>query len=102
MGKISLFAMVVAIIGIDHCKIWEIPNHNRTMRTVPVALTLQYKNIFIKMMERSDVYMKRFINANICGGPESHELLVENGQFKAIGNDLNNADEVIDLKGHLV
>ncbi|MDR7080655.1 putative amidohydrolase YtcJ [Neobacillus niacini] len=46
--------------------------------------------------------MKKFINANIYGDPESHELLVGNGQFKAIGNDLNNADEVIDLKGHLV
>ena len=46
--------------------------------------------------------MKKFINANIYGDPESHEILVENGQFKAIGNDLDNADEVIDLKGRLV
>lgn len=46
--------------------------------------------------------MKKFINAHIYGEPKSHELLVENGQFSAIGNNLNDADEVIDLKGRLV
>ena len=46
--------------------------------------------------------MKKFINANIYGEPESHEFLVENGKFKAIGNDLENADEVVDLQGRLV
>jgi len=46
--------------------------------------------------------MKKFINAIIYGDPQSHEILVENNQFKAIGNDLGNADEVIDLEGRLV
>ncbi|MEH7252550.1 amidohydrolase family protein [Neobacillus niacini] len=46
--------------------------------------------------------MKKFINVNIYGDPDSHEILVANNQFKAIGNDLGNADEVIDLKGNLV
>ncbi len=46
--------------------------------------------------------MKKFINATIYREPESHEILVENNQFKAIGNDLGNADEIIDLEGRLV
>ena len=46
--------------------------------------------------------MKKFINATIYGDSEAHEILVENGQFKAIGNDVGDADEVIDLKGSLV
>lgn len=46
--------------------------------------------------------MKKFTNAVIYGEPESHEMLIENGQFKAIGNDLGNADEVIDLENRLV
>lgn len=51
-------------------------------------------------MDKGVMYMiKKFINANIYGDPESHEFLIENGQFKAIGNDLHNADEVI-IKNH--
>lgn len=46
--------------------------------------------------------MKKFINANIYQNPESQEILIENNQFKAIGNDLGDADEVIDLEGRLV
>ncbi|WP_028782365.1 amidohydrolase family protein [Thalassobacillus devorans] len=46
--------------------------------------------------------MKKFINATIYGDSESQELLIENGQFKAIGNGLGDADEVIDLEGRLV
>lgn len=46
--------------------------------------------------------MKKFINATIYGNPEFHEILIENNQFKAIGNHLENAEEVIDLKGRLV
>lgn len=46
--------------------------------------------------------MKKFINASIYGDPNSQEILVENGRFKAIGNNLGDADEVIDLQGRLV
>ena len=46
--------------------------------------------------------MKKFVNANIFGDAESTEILVEDGRFKAIGNDLGEADEVIDLEGRLV
>ena len=46
--------------------------------------------------------MKKFINANIYGDPESQEILIENNQFKAVGNNLGDADEVIDLEGRLV
>lgn len=46
--------------------------------------------------------MKKFINATIYGDPESREILVENNRFKAIGNNLGDADEVIDLEGRLV
>ena len=46
--------------------------------------------------------MKKFINATIYGDPTSKEILVENNQFKAVGNDLGQADEVIDLEGRLV
>ncbi|MUV38867.1 Cytosine deaminase [Lentibacillus sp. JNUCC-1] len=46
--------------------------------------------------------MKKFINANIYGQPEAHEILVENGHLKAIGNGLIAADDVIDLEGRLV
>jgi cytosine deaminase len=46
--------------------------------------------------------MKKYINATIYGDPASHEILVDNGQFKATGNDLGSADEVIDLEGRLV
>lgn len=46
--------------------------------------------------------MKKFINASIYGDPESHELLVEDNQFKSIGNNLDSTGEVIDLEGRLV
>lgn len=46
--------------------------------------------------------MKKFVNANIYGYPGSHEILVENGKFKAIGNGLEDTDEVIGLDGRLV
>lgn len=40
--------------------------------------------------------MKKYINATIYGDPSSREILVENGKFKAIGNNLGDADEVVD------
>lgn len=46
--------------------------------------------------------IKKYINANIYKNTESREILVEDGQFKAIGNNLSGADEVIDLGGKLV
>lgn len=46
--------------------------------------------------------MKKFINATIYGDPTSNEILVENNHFKAVGNNLGQADEVIDLEGRLV
>lgn len=46
--------------------------------------------------------MKKFINARIYKHDQASEFLVEDGQFKAIGNDLPDADEVIDLEGRLV
>lgn len=46
--------------------------------------------------------MKKIINATIYGDPNSHEILIENDQFKAIGNDLADANEVVDLEGRLV
>ncbi|MHA6261400.1 amidohydrolase family protein [Sporosarcina sp. CAU 1771] len=46
--------------------------------------------------------MKKYMNANIYGDAESREFIVENGEFKAIGNDLGDAKEVIDLGGRLV
>lgn len=46
--------------------------------------------------------MKKFINARIYGRGEADEILVENGNFKAIGKDLGEADEVIDLANRLV
>ena len=46
--------------------------------------------------------MKKFVNANIYGDPESTEILVEDGRFKAIGTGLGEADEVVDLEGKLV
>src|SRR6185437_14634114 len=58
--------------------------------------------IYIRICEGVMYCMKKFINANIYGEPESREFLVENGQFKAIGNDLDNTDKVIDLEGRLV
>lgn len=46
--------------------------------------------------------MKKFINANIYGNPEPTEILVDGHRFVAVGNDLDDADEVIDLEGRLV
>ena len=46
--------------------------------------------------------MKKFINAKVYKSDEATEILVENGKFKAIGKDLGDADEVIDLGRRLV
>lgn len=46
--------------------------------------------------------MKKFINAVVYKNDQATEILVEDGKFKAIGNDLGEADEVIDLGGRLV
>lgn len=46
--------------------------------------------------------MKKFINAKIYKNDEATEILVEDGKFKAIGKDLGDADEIIDLGGRLV
>ena len=45
---------------------------------------------FVKLYKngKESCIMKKFINATIYGNPESREILVENNQFKAIGNDL--------------
>lgn len=45
---------------------------------------------------------KKFINATIYGHDDAHEVLIEDGKFKAFGNNLPDADEVYDLKGQLV
>lgn len=41
--------------------------------------------------------MKKFINATIYGDSDSTEILVEDYKFKAVGTNLGDADEVIDL-----
>ena len=46
--------------------------------------------------------MKKFTNAVIYGHNDANEILVDNGLIKAIGRDLGQADEVIDLEGKLV
>lgn len=46
--------------------------------------------------------MKKFINAIIYGHEDAKEILVEDGKFVAFGEDLANADEIIDLEGSLV
>jgi cytosine deaminase len=47
--------------------------------------------------------MKKFINATIYGVPKATEFIVDdNGQFKAVGNNLEEVDEAIDLEGRLV
>ena len=46
--------------------------------------------------------MKKFINATIYGDPDSTEFLIEDKKFKAVGTNLGEADEVIDLEGKLV
>ncbi|AEP37053.1 amidohydrolase family protein [Taylorella asinigenitalis] len=45
---------------------------------------------------------KKFINATIYKQPNASEILIEDGKFKAIGSNLPEADEVIDLEGKLV
>jgi len=45
---------------------------------------------------------KKFINASIYKYEGASELLVEDGKFAAIGVDLGEADETIDLKGRFV
>lgn len=45
---------------------------------------------------------KKFINATIYRHKDASEILVEDGKFKAIGNNLPEADETYDLKGQLV
>ena len=44
----------------------------------------------------------KYVNAKIYKHDDAKEILVENGTFKAIGNDLPDAPEVVDLQGHLV
>jgi len=46
--------------------------------------------------------MKKFINANIYRNSGASEILVDKGVIHAIGSNLPQADEVIDLKGRLV
>ncbi len=46
--------------------------------------------------------IKKYVNAHIYGNSEADEILIENRQFKAVGNNLPEADEVIDLEGRLV
>ena len=46
--------------------------------------------------------MKKFINANVYKNDGATEILVEDGKIKAIGTDLGDADEVIDLGGKVV
>lgn len=46
--------------------------------------------------------MKKFINATIYSDSDSTEILIEDNKFKAIGTNLGDADEVIDLEGKLV
>lgn len=46
--------------------------------------------------------MKKFINAKIYKNEDATEILVEDGKIKAIGNNLADCDDVIDLEGKLV
>lgn len=45
---------------------------------------------------------KKFINATIYRHENASEILLEDGKFKAIGNNLPEADETYDLEGQLV
>lgn len=45
---------------------------------------------------------KKFANARIYKQVKANEILIEDGKFSAIGRDLGEADEVIDLGGRLV
>lgn len=44
----------------------------------------------------------KYINAHIYGHPQAQEILVKDGKFQAFGKDLQETDEVIDLKGRFV
>lgn len=47
--------------------------------------------------------MKKFINGTIYGVLDATEFIIDdNGQFKAVGNNLEEVNEVIDLEGRLV
>ncbi len=46
--------------------------------------------------------MKKFINAVVYKHDTANEILVENGKILDIGTNLQNVEEVIDLKGKLV
>ena len=46
--------------------------------------------------------MKKFINANVYKNDGATEILVKDGKIKAIGKDLGDAEEVIDLGGKVV
>ncbi|MCZ0717424.1 amidohydrolase family protein [Aerococcus kribbianus] len=45
---------------------------------------------------------KKLINAKIYKHPDASEVLIEDGKFLAIGNNLPNADTTIDLEGRLI
>src|SRR5699024_6104644 len=53
-------------------------------------------------LEKRLFMTKKYINANIYRNAEASEFIIEDGKFKAIGNNLPEADEVIDLEGRLV
>lgn len=44
----------------------------------------------------------KYTNAKIYGFKDADEILVEDGKFKTIGKNLPDAQEVVDLQGHLV
>lgn len=46
--------------------------------------------------------IKKFVNASIYQYSDASEILIENGRFKEFGNNLGDADKVIDLEGNLV
>src|SRR5699024_1819383 len=53
-------------------------------------------------MNQGGECMKKFINARIYGREEADEILVENGEFKAIGKDIGEAEELVDLAYRVV
>lgn len=46
--------------------------------------------------------LTKYTNATIYGHNDANEILVENGKFKAIGKNLPDIPNVVDLKGNLV
>lgn len=48
------------------------------------------------------IMLTKYTNAAIYGRHGANEILVENGKFKAIGKNLPDAPNVVDLKGNLV